>query len=51
MSQGKVYIKFYETYKKKLYLSLGLMLKISWKSDKEWLHENVLKISGLIWII
>jgi hypothetical protein len=27
---------------------LGLMLKISWKSDKEWLQENVLKISGLI---
>jgi hypothetical protein len=30
------------------YLFLGLMLKISWKSDKEWLQGNVLKISGLI---
>jgi hypothetical protein len=22
------------------------MLKISWKSDKEWFHENVMKING-----
>ena len=27
------------------------MLKISWKSDKEWLQENVLKICGFIWNI
>ena len=34
--------------KKKLCLFLCLMLKISWKSDKEWLQENVLKISVFI---
>jgi len=34
---------------KKLYLFLHLMLKISWKSDKEWLQEKVLKINGFIW--
>jgi hypothetical protein len=45
----KVEIKLFENYtKKKLYLSLHLMLKISWKSDKEWLQENVLKINGFI---
>jgi hypothetical protein len=33
------------------YLFLHLMLKISWKSDKEWLHENVMKINGFIWNI
>ena len=27
------------------------MLKISWKLDKEWLHENVMKINGFIWNI
>jgi hypothetical protein len=27
------------------------MLKISWKSDKEWLQENVLKTNGFIWNI
>jgi hypothetical protein len=37
--------------KKKLYLFLHLMLKISWKSDKVWLQENVLKINGFIWNI
>ena len=26
-------------------------VKISWKSAKEWLHENVMKISGFIWNI
>ena len=26
-------------------------MKISWKSAKEWLHENVMKISGFIWNI
>jgi len=52
MSLGKVEIKLYVNYKKKkLYLFLGLMLKISWQSDKEWLQENVLKISGFIWNI
>ena len=35
----------------KLYLFLHLMLKNSWKSDKEWLQENVLKINGFIWNI
>jgi hypothetical protein len=29
----------------------SLKVKISWKSAKEWLHENVMKISGLIWNI
>ena len=24
---------------------------ISWKSDKEWPHENVMKINGFIWNI
>jgi hypothetical protein len=45
-------IKLFENYtKKKLYLFLHLMLNISWKSDNEWLQENVLKINGFIWNI
>jgi hypothetical protein len=28
-----------------------LKVKISWKSAKEWLDENVMKISGFIWNI
>jgi hypothetical protein len=35
----------------KLYVFLHLMLKNEWKSDKEWLQENVLKINGFIWNI
>jgi hypothetical protein len=30
---------------------LLLKVKISWKSAKEWLNENVMKISGFIWNI
>jgi hypothetical protein len=41
---GKVSIKLYENYKKKkLYLFLLLMLKISWKSSKKWVDKNIPK--------
>jgi hypothetical protein len=43
---NKVETKLFENYtKKKLYVFLHLMLIISWKSDKEWLQENILKIN------
>jgi hypothetical protein len=45
------YLKIIIYTKKKLYLFLRLMLKISGKSDKEWLQQNVLKINGFIWNI
>jgi hypothetical protein len=39
-------IKWYE---EETDLFLHIMLKIWWKSDKEWLKENVLKISVFVW--
>ena len=48
--QEKVEIQLFANYTtKKLYLFLHLMLRVSWKSDGEWLHESVMRVSGFVW--
>jgi hypothetical protein len=43
--------KLHEDIKINSRLIVFLKVKISWKSVKEWLHENTMKISGFIWNI
>ena len=45
-STNKIICKLYE--EETIFIS-AFNAKISWKSDKEWLHENVMKINGFIW--
>ena len=47
-SRNKIIWKLYE--EETICIS-AFNAEISWKSDKEWLQENVLKINGFIWNI
>ena len=47
-SKNKIICKLYE--EQTIFIS-AFNAKISWKSDKEWLHESVMKINVFIWNI
>ena len=47
-SRNKIIWKLYE--EETIFIS-AFNAENSWKSDKEWLHENVLNINGFIWNI